>query len=76
MRLRSSVDHMTVSELLFCFLDPAGESWLYQMPRMGSAGDAFVSVPLPAHCDRSGESPTGWLIAVGEFGGLGTLALA
>jgi sigma-B regulation protein RsbU (phosphoserine phosphatase) len=47
------------------------ESWLYQMPRIGSGGDLFISMPLPAHSDRSGESSTRWLVALGDFGGLG-----
>jgi phosphoserine phosphatase RsbU/P len=45
------------------------ESWLYQMPRMDSAGDVFVCVPLPVHADRSGELSTRWLVVLGDFGG-------
>jgi hypothetical protein len=45
------------------------ESWLFQMPRIGRAGDLFVSVPLPADSDHSGESSTRWLVAIGDFGG-------
>ena len=42
------------------------ESWLYQMPCTG-AGDFFVSVPHPGHSGFSAESPTRWLVAIGDF---------
>jgi phosphoserine phosphatase RsbU/P len=47
------------------------ESWLYQLPRMESAGDVFVSMPLSGHTDVSGELPTRWLVAVGDVSGKG-----
>ncbi|MGO9917274.1 MAG: PP2C family protein-serine/threonine phosphatase [Isosphaeraceae bacterium] len=50
------------------------ESWLYQMPCMYSGGDVFVSMPLPGHSELSIESPTHWLVAVGDVSGRGEAA--
>jgi phosphoserine phosphatase RsbU/P len=47
------------------------ESWLYQMPCIGSTGDVFVSVPLSGHGDPPGEPANHWLIALGNIAGKG-----
>ena len=44
------------------------ESWLYQMPCVGSDGDVFISVPIEGAPD---EPPNRWLIALGRFRGAG-----
>jgi phosphoserine phosphatase RsbU/P len=45
------------------------ESWLYQMACADSAGDVFVSKLLPGRSGLSAESPTRWLVSVGDIGG-------
>ena len=47
------------------------ESWLYQMPCLGSDGDVFVSVPIGG---TPGEPPNRWLIALGDVSGSGAVA--
>ncbi len=42
------------------------ESWLYQMPCLGSDGDVFLCVPIE---DTPGEPPNRWLIALGDVSG-------
>ena len=46
------------------------ESWLYQMPCLGSEGDVFVSVPIGG---TPGEPPNRWLVALGEVSGNGAV---
>jgi len=43
------------------------QSWLYQMPCLDSTGDIFVSVPLTGHSRLLCESPTRWLVALGDI---------
>ncbi len=50
------------------------ESWLYQMPRIDSSGDVFVSIPLPKDEDLPDEPPNRWLIALGDVSGKGEAA--
>ena len=47
------------------------ESWLYQMPCLGSDGDVFLSVPIGG---TPGEPPNRWLIALGDVSGSGAVA--
>jgi phosphoserine phosphatase RsbU/P len=42
------------------------ESWLYQMPCLGSDGDVFLCVPIE---DTPDEPPKRWLIALGDVSG-------
>ena len=42
------------------------ESWAYQMPCLGSDGDAFVSITLPRIGGTPGEPPNRRVIAIGD----------
>ena len=50
------------------------KSWLYQMPCIDSSGDMVVSVPLAEHSELHRESPSRWLVAVGDVSGRGEAA--
>ena len=47
------------------------ESWLYQMPCIGSSGDVFVSVPLPKDTDLPDIPTDRWFVALGDVSGKG-----
>jgi serine phosphatase RsbU (regulator of sigma subunit) len=50
------------------------QSWLYQMPCIGSQGNVFVSVPVPWHADLPDEPANRWLIACGDLTGRGEIS--